>query len=96
MTDLVTLTDAKDFLRVDGTADDGTLAMLITAASEAVSELADAWDGTGETPERLRLAALMLVADWFANREAVTVGNIVTPMPHGVQWLAQPYRSLGT
>lgn len=96
MADLVTLGEAKGFLRVDGTDDDVTLAILITAASEAVAGLADAWDGTGEVPERLRLAALMLVADWFANREAVNVGNIVTPMPHGVQWLAQPYRGLAT
>lgn len=96
MADLVTLSEAKDFLRVDGTADDATLAILIAAASEAVTGLADTWDGTGETPERLRLAALMLVADWFANREAVTIGSIANTVPHGVQWLASPYRNLET
>ena len=96
MPDLVTGAGAKAVLRGDGTDDDTTLAILIAAAGEAVTGLADAWDGTGETPERLRLAALMLVADWFANREAVTVGNIATAMPHGVLWLASPYRNLAT
>lgn len=96
MADLVSLAEAKDFLRVDGTDDDGTLAVLIAAANEGVTELADAWDGEGDVPERLRLAALMLVADWFENREAVNVGTSVVPMPHGVRWLTQPYRSLAT
>ena len=94
MPELVTLDEVKAFLRVDGTDDDTTLAILIAAAAEAVTGLADAWDGTGETPERLKLAVLMLVADWFDNREAVTVGKIATTVPHGVQWLTSPYRSL--
>jgi hypothetical protein len=94
MADLIALSDTKDYLRVDGTADDATLATLIAAASEAVTGLANGWDPTDPVPERLKLATLMLVADWFTNREAVTVGTTAAPAPYGVQWLAHDYRKM--
>ena len=69
MTDLVTLTEAKDYLRVTDTRDDDTLAILIAAASDHVRDVADRWDGTGEIPARLKLAALARIAETFENRE---------------------------
>lgn len=49
----------------------------------------------GEAPE-LDQAALMLVAHWYMNREAVNVGsNIASELPLGVQSLIGPYRPKG-
>jgi hypothetical protein len=87
MTDLVTLEEAKGWLRVDGTADDTTIALLIAAASEAVAETADAWDGEGDVPDRLKLAVLARVAVAFDNRGKVDPGE-------GEDRLVQPFRTL--
>jgi uncharacterized phiE125 gp8 family phage protein len=48
----------------------------------------------GEAPD-LDQAALMLVAHWYQNREAVNVGNLTTEIPLAVQMLLQPYRPSG-
>lgn len=50
----------------------------------------------GEAPD-LDQAALMLVAHWYQNREAVSVlsGAAAVEVPLGVQMLIQPYRPTG-
>lgn len=75
MTDLVTLAEAKAYLHVDGSAEDGTIALLIAAASDAVGELADLWDGTGDVPDRLKLAVLARVAVTFDSRTDLRTGE---------------------
>ena len=47
-----------------------------------------------EAPE-LDQAALMLVAHWYANREAVNVGNITSELPFGVRAIIGPYMPVG-
>lgn len=37
-----------------------------------------------DVPARLQLAQQLLIAHWYAQREAVNVGNIVTDVPFGV------------
>src|SRR3546814_13560562 len=51
MADLVTLNEAKLYLRVDGDDEDDTNALLIAAASDAVRDVATGWDGEGDVPE---------------------------------------------
>lgn len=51
------------------------------------------WDET-TLPGDLALAVLLLAANWFANREAVNVGNITSKMPYGVDDLLWPYRRI--
>jgi uncharacterized phiE125 gp8 family phage protein len=46
----------------------------------------------GSIPEAIRQAILLLVGHWFANREAVNVGNIVNELPLGVEPLLFPHR----
>ena len=75
MTDLVTLAEAKTYLRMDGTAEDDTIALLIAAASDSVGELADLWDGTGDVPDRLKLAVLARVAVTFDSRTDLRAGD---------------------
>lgn len=43
-------------------------------------------------PMPIRQAMLLLIGHWYANREAVNVGNIVNEMPFAVMSLLQPYR----
>ena len=50
--------------------------------------------GDDEAPE-LDQAALMLVAHWYQNRDAVSVGPAATELPLGVQMLIAPYRPKG-
>lgn len=55
--------------------------------------------GFGETPEDvpapLRQAALKLVAHWYELREPVAFGGTPHSVPHGLDALVAPYRSLG-
>lgn len=87
MTDIVTLTEAKQFLRVTHDGDDAIIALMIAAASDAVGEYADAYVAIGEAPPRLKLAVLARVAASYDNREQV-------PEPKGERALIQPMRVL--
>lgn len=49
----------------------------------------------GDVPRPIRTAALMLLASWYENREAVNVGNIVSVLPIAVDALLTPYRRVG-
>lgn len=84
MPDIVTLEEAKLWTRVTGTDEDATFAILIAAATEAVADMADQWDGTGEAPARLKLAVLHRVAMGFHDREVLTPaaneGRLIGPL----------------
>jgi len=47
----------------------------------------------GDVPAALRHAILLLVAHWYANREAVVTGTIATALPFSVEALLKPYRA---
>ena len=87
MPDLVTLAEAKQYARVDHTDDDTLFATLIEAASDAVADYADAWDGTGDVPARIKLAVLTRVTAAYDNRETLIE-------PKGEHSLVLPYRTL--
>jgi len=77
---LVTLAEAKLWLRVDGTIEDDTIELLIAAASDAVRDVASDWDGTLPVPDRLKLATLARVAQAFDSRTSVEPGAGELPM----------------
>jgi uncharacterized phiE125 gp8 family phage protein len=52
-------------------------------------------NAASEVPEVFRLAALQLIAHWYANREAVNVGNIVTEVPWGLRQTIASMRAFG-
>ncbi|WJY17494.1 head-tail connector protein [Alteriqipengyuania flavescens] len=87
MPDLVTLAEAKEFIRVMADDEDATIAILVSSASDAVRAVADAWDGVGEVPPRLKLAVLSRVAVAFDERTDVRAAL-------GEDRLIGPYRSL--
>lgn len=47
---------------------------------------------TADVPAPIKAAILLLVGHWYANREAVNVGNITSEMPLAVDRLLAPYR----
>ena len=71
MADLVTLCEAKAYLRVNYPDDDITIALLISAASDAVRDVATDWDGEGAVPDRLKVAVLSRVAITYDERTNV-------------------------
>lgn len=46
----------------------------------------------GDIPPPITQAVLLLVGHWYANREAVNVGNIVSALPFAVDALLSPFR----
>lgn len=79
MTDLVTLAEAKLHLRIDHDDEDAAIAMMIAAASEAVSDVVAAVD-PDEIPARIKLAVLARVAIMFDNRDSLEAGKGELPM----------------
>ena len=45
-------------------------------------------------PAAIRQAMLLLIGQWYDNREAVTVGAAGSPMPMAVDALLAPYRRI--
>lgn len=87
MADLVDLDEAKAFLRVEGDDEDATIMLMIAAASDAVRDVASDWDGTGDTPARVKLAVLGRVASMFDARDNMDAAK-------GEDRLLLPLRSL--
>ena len=80
MPNLVTLSEAKLFCRIDSDDEDATLEVLIAAATDAVRDIASDWDGAGDTPARIKLAVLSRVAIMFDNRDNLEGGKGELPM----------------
>lgn len=49
--------------------------------------------GYDPTPRAVIQALLMLIAHWYANREAVNIGNITSELPMATQALLAPFRT---
>lgn len=65
---IVTLEEARNYLRIADSADDALLESLIQAAEEYIR---NATGNTFTSADRLAvLLVLMLVADWYEHREA--------------------------
>lgn len=46
-------------------------------------------------PADLKIAMLMLIGHWFANRETVNIGNITSSLPFGFDAMVSKYRRVG-
>ena len=81
----------KLHLRVDGDEEDGLIGSYLNAAVEYVQQHCDRrLVDVPEGPEQMALthdvkqAILLLVGNWYANRESVVVGTISAEVPMGV------------
>lgn len=95
--ELVTLTDVKTHLRLGSSAhEDAYLIILIAAAVRAIENATGRAIASGpvDMPEGDQAVAaqaiLLLVGQWYANREAA--GQPLAEMPLAVTWLIAPLR----
>lgn len=92
----------------DFTGDDALLEIYTGAAARYVQKWTrrtlyetESSAGYSEDPDSILLtedvkaAMLLLIGHWYANREAVNIGNITTAVPFAVEALLQPYRIYG-
>ena len=95
--DLVTLADVKAHLRLGSSDREDAYLGILTAAAVRAIENATGCDIVAEAPtmaERNRAVAaqavLLLVGQWYANREAT--GQNMTELPLAITWLIAPLR----
>jgi hypothetical protein len=95
--ELVTRADAKAHLRLGSSEREDAYLDILIAASVRAIENATGRDVASELPdmaERDRAvatqAALLLIGQWYANREAT--GQNLTEMPMAITWLIAPLR----
>ncbi|MBJ9352434.1 phage gp6-like head-tail connector protein [Citrobacter koseri] len=100
----------KEHCRVDSdfTGDDALLNLYTSAAARYVEtwtrrKLYASKESPGYAEDEdsilpgddVKAAMLLLIGHWYANREAVNIGNITTEVPFAVEALLQPYRIYG-
>lgn len=88
----ITLKEAKKHLNIDDyfAEDDNYIISLIKVAEEAVSKRIDRDFEKilvdGELPETVRHAVLLLIGNWYQNREPISFTS-ATPMPYTFDFL---------
>jgi uncharacterized phage protein (predicted DNA packaging) len=104
----MTLTDAKLYLRVDGTADDALITGLITAAAKYIdgqtgkTQVKTGEDEAGEATygpiaaDALYITAQkLMIAHWYENRGVEVVGATVARFSHSVDALVNHIATCG-
>lgn len=87
-------------LRVDGNNEDELVSGLIAAATRAVEVHTGMTFSDGPTAfatedvELASTAALMLITNWYDNRDGIAVGAAAVELPHAVTWLLWPLKRL--
>ena len=79
---MITLAEAKSYLRVDTAAEDDLITSLISAAADYIQECTGKEDDGSSLYE---LCEKILVVHWYEHREAVS--GTVTDVPHTLQAL---------
>jgi len=107
---MIELATVREHCRIDGddTSEDSLLEILTGAAKRYVETWTrrtlyktNADDGFETDEDRLlldddiRVAMLLMIGHWYANREAVNIGNITSEIPLAVEALLQPHRIYG-
>lgn len=101
---LLDLATVKLHLRVTEPDEDALIGLYVTAAEEFAMQflgrtiyanaLAMGTDTTGIVINAaIQAALLLIVGHLYANREDVLAGVSVAQLPHGSQYLLQPYRT---
>lgn len=89
---MITLSDAKDHLRVDGNLEDAYIERLLDVSSAYVSGIIGSnTDYTTSDDPVYDHCVLLLTSHWFENREAVTDGSPKT-VPLSFKMLMQSIR----
>lgn len=94
---LVTLEQAKQHLYVYHDADDALIEVYIAAATSAINKYLEGAEFGEDLPAELKQAALLLIGEFYKNREAHQDGEIERDfgygyLPRPVVALLYPYR----
>jgi uncharacterized phage protein (predicted DNA packaging) len=85
---LVTVAEAKEYIRVDGDGEDGLISSLILLAQQYVNNVLK-WEVTKETMEpSIRLAIILVTEHFYEERSGEDI-------PDAVLTLLRPYRKVG-
>ena len=85
---LVTVDEAKEYIRVDGDGEDGLISSLILLAQQYVNNVLK-WEVTKETMEpSIRLAIILVTEHFYEERSGEDI-------PDAVLTLLRPYRKVG-
>ena len=87
---LLTLEEAKLYLRYEHNADDAEIQLLVDAAETVIKKHVDA-SKYNETNASLKRAAKLLIGYWDENRSAEADGN--WHLPSAVLAILTPYRT---
>lgn len=90
---VISLDQAKAYLRVDGTEDDKLVEGLIAAAEAYTARALDNLTPADSTPAPVRQAMLLMVGHWYANRGDAPGADPAGDVAPGVNALLAPYRS---
>lgn len=82
---MIDVEKVKKHLRIDDANDDVYLQILINAATQYVTDITTV-ENDMDCPSYYDLACLLLVANWYANRESTVAANTIE-LPHGVAML---------
>ncbi|MGR3749586.1 head-tail connector protein [Paracoccus sp. (in: a-proteobacteria)] len=87
---MIDLNLTKEHLRIDGNDEDAYLISLIDAATDYVTAITKV-PNDATAPKRYDHLCLLLIGHWYANREAVSEGNL-QKIPYGVASLMHTLR----
>lgn len=98
--ELLTLTEVKNYLRIDFTEDDGFLDTLIVASRNYCEAYLNrpllssdmTTETTWEVPESIRLAMLILISHWYENR--LPTGKVTDEIAFSVSALLFQHRHI--
>jgi uncharacterized phage protein (predicted DNA packaging) len=94
MPEPITLSDTKNFLRVEHDDDDTLIAALITTARLQVEAVTSLELDNPSAPEPLKHAIRLLTAHWYENRALTAEASGQVPLPLTVHTLLAPYREM--
>ncbi len=81
----MTLEQVKQHLVIEDTKDDTLINTYISAGKATITNyLHEEYNEESKTQNQ---ALLLLVANWYANREATVSGTIISKLPYGVEFL---------
>lgn len=95
---IVDLETVKEFLRIeqDYTLEDGLLMLMIENAEQYILDAVDNFNYDNDKQmTKAKLLSLVLVNDWYENREYMTDGKVTQKVRHTVQSLLLQLQLVG-